>query len=73
MILCDTGPIVALNDPRDSYRERVVRAFADLSRLELSVPTPVIVEAAYFLNRRAGPVIEANFLRQVATEERSSI
>lgn len=67
MILSDTGPMVALNDPGDSYRDAVVRAYARLGREQLAVPAPVIVEAAYFLNRDAGPIIEANFLRQVAT------
>ncbi len=67
MILADTGPVVALNDPGDPYRESVARALKTIRGQELVVPSPVVIEASYFLNRRAGPRFEANLLRQVTT------
>ena len=48
MILVDTGPLVALFDPRDGQHERCVKVLKRI-REPLSTTTPVLTEAFHML------------------------
>lgn len=49
MILVDTGPLVALCDPRDSLHQVVRRHLASLATAEFAVCEPVLVETCFHL------------------------
>ncbi len=49
MILVDTGPLIALCDPRDSLHRRALRQIKVLARSPLVVCEPVLTEACFHL------------------------
>lgn len=54
MILCDTGPLVALIDGDDPYHDRCVAALSTLPGTPLLTTWPCLVEAMYLLWRAGG-------------------
>ena len=63
MILVDTGPLVALCNPRDSLHGRAATEFPSLIRHEFSICEPVLVETCFHLRhpiqrRRLQEIIE---------------
>ncbi len=54
MILCDTGPLVALIDRDDQHHARGVAALATLSGSTLVTTWPCLTEAMYLLGRAGG-------------------
>ena len=54
MILCDTGPLVALIDRNDPYHPRSVAALRTLPAVPLLTTWPCLVEAMYLLWRVGG-------------------
>lgn len=68
MIVCDTGPLVAVLNKNDADHQRCL----DLLETHpgpLLVPSPVLAEVCYFLETRVGPQIEAEFLESIAANE----
>ncbi|WP_216917736.1 type II toxin-antitoxin system VapC family toxin [Nocardia noduli] len=68
MIVCDTGPLVAVLNKNDADHQRCL----DLLETHpgpLLVPSPVLAEVCYFLETRVGPQIEAAFLESIAANE----
>jgi predicted nucleic acid-binding protein len=53
VILLDTGPLVALCDPRDPLNHRALRDLERLARRPLVVCHPVMAEACFLLPGRA--------------------
>ena len=49
MILIDTGPLVALCDPRDALNQTALRDLKALSRSQFAVCEPVLSEACFHL------------------------
>ena len=49
MILLDTGPVVALSDPRDGLNRTALRDLDRLSREPLVLCAPVLTEACFLL------------------------
>ena len=68
MIVCDTGPLVAVALSNDSDHEACVALFTALhaARRELLVPATVVAEVGYLLAREAGARVESLFLRSLA-------
>lgn len=62
VIIVDTGVLVALLSVTDRHHSQCVRWY-DQARDLLLVPTPVLAEAAYLVERDCGPQIEAEFVR----------
>lgn len=62
-LLCDSGPLIATFNGRDTNHERCVRLLAAW-RGRLLVPEPVLGETCNFLrnNVRNGPALEVRFL-----------
>lgn len=54
MILCNTGPLVALLVPKDVNHQRCVTALESRPPEPFLVPWPCLVEAMYFLGKAAG-------------------
>lgn len=67
MILCDTGPLVAILNRNDSQHERCVAALQALPAAPLLTTVPCIVEAMYLL-RRVGGVAAQKRLWQMRRE-----
>ncbi len=65
MIICDTGPLVALADSSDVHHEACTEFF-DASTEAVVVPAPVVVEVCWLIGRRLGPAAEAAFLASLA-------
>ncbi|WP_433661812.1 type II toxin-antitoxin system VapC family toxin [Nocardia sp. CA-128927] len=68
MIVCDTGPLVAVLNRNDADHQRCL----DLLETHpgpVLVPGPVLGEVCYFLETRVGPSAEALFLESIANEE----
>ncbi|WP_433578025.1 type II toxin-antitoxin system VapC family toxin [Nocardia brasiliensis] len=68
MIVCDTGPLVAVLNKNDADHQRCL----DLLETHpgpLLVPSPVLAEVCYFLETRVGPSVEASFLESIARGE----
>lgn len=65
MIVADTGPLVALLDADDRHHERCVDWFKS-TRSPLLVPSPVLTEVCWLLDRSKGSTAEAAFLRAIA-------
>lgn len=67
MIVCDTGPLVALTNTRDAHYFAANALFRDLlmagERILLS--PMVLAETCYWLNEHGGPEVEAAFLDSV--------
>lgn len=68
MILCDTGPLVAVLNATDSDHERC-QQLLEHHPGPLLVPAPVLTEVCYFLESRVGPNAEAQFLQSLALGE----
>lgn len=62
MIVVDTGVLVALLDADDQHHQRCRHWYAQ-AQGPLIVPTPVMVETCYFIERDTSPALEASFLR----------
>jgi len=54
VILCDTGPIVALIDVRDADHARCVASLAGLANETLVTTWPCLTEAMHFARKAAG-------------------
>lgn len=67
MIVCDTGPIVALSNEKDAYYTAANDLFRDLHMTgeRILVPSTVVAEVCYWLNQHGGPELEASFLDAV--------
>jgi predicted nucleic acid-binding protein len=65
VIVVDTGPLVAIADADDQDHERCLAALAQASR-PLLVPTTVLTEVCYLLERELGSHAEARFLRTLS-------
>lgn len=68
MIVCDTGPLVAVLNKVDDSHSRCLDLLERHSG-PLVIPGPVLSEVCYFLETRVGPAAEAAFLRSVAAGE----
>ncbi len=68
MILVDTGPLVAAALSGDVNHVRCTDLFTalHLNNEALLVPSLVVTEVCYLLEREAGPRVEAGFLESVA-------
>lgn len=67
MIICDTGPLLAIANKRDSEHESC-SAVLDQELGPLVIPATIVTEVCYML-ARLGPGAEAQFLRSLAAEE----
>lgn len=67
MIVCDTGPIVALSNHRDECHFAANNLFRDLHMAgeTLLLPPTVLAEVCYWLNEHGGPDLEAASLDSV--------
>jgi uncharacterized protein len=65
-LVLDTGPIVALLDASDPEHERCVAMVSDVGE-DLVIPTPVLVEVAYWLLELYGPAPWQTFVEDVAS------
>ncbi len=66
-VLADTGPLYALVDPSDQHHRR---AREELSRLQAAgrfivVAYPILAEAFTLVERRLGPALALNWLKEV--------
>ncbi|MFZ5852674.1 MAG: type II toxin-antitoxin system VapC family toxin [Actinomycetota bacterium] len=68
MIVCDTGPLVALSNERDDHYFTANNLFRDLHMAgeTLVLPPTVLAETCYWLNAHGGAEVEAAFLDAVA-------
>ena len=68
MILCDTGPLVAVASKRDEHHRDANDLFRDLhmSGETILVPSTVLTETCCWLDNRIGSHAEASFLDAVA-------
>lgn len=68
MIICDTGPFVALSNVKDRHYEAANDLFRTLHMTgeEIALPPTVLAEVCYWLNEHGGPDVEAAFLDAVA-------
>lgn len=62
MILIDTGPLVAVADADDQDHDRCVSALS-AAQGPFLVPSTVLIEVSYLLQRNLGSYAEAAFLR----------
>lgn len=69
MIVCDTGPLVALSSTQDEYYVAANDLFRDLHMTgeTVLVPSTVLAEVCYWL-KHGGPEVEAAFLDAVADD-----
>lgn len=68
MIICDTGPLVAALNRKDTDHARCLDLLEQHDG-PLLVPSPVLAEVSYFLESRVGPEGEATFLAALADGE----
>ena len=68
MIICDTGPLVAVLNAADTHHEPC-RRLLESERGPLIVPAPVLTEVCYLAATRLGAQAEAAFLDSVASGE----
>lgn len=68
MILCDTGPLVALIDQDDSFHTRCVTALSTLPAEPLLTTWPCLVEAMYLLWRAGGSPAQEELWGYLADE-----
>ncbi len=68
MIVCDTGPLVALSNERDEHHFAANNLFRNLHMAgeTLLLPATVLAETCYWLNEHGGPDLEAAFLDAIA-------
>lgn len=64
MIICDTGPLVAVLNADDADHQRCTE-FLEGHPGPLVVPSPVAAEVCYMAESRVGPSAEAASLRLV--------
>jgi len=71
LIIVDTGVLVAANDIDDYYHDACVELLtvARGSGVKLAIPSTVLAEAGYLIEREGGPKIEAAFLRSLRGED----
>lgn len=69
MIVVDTGVIFAAADADDPHHRDCAELLDSLASTPLGVTVPVIVESAWLIESRLGPVAEASFLRSLAAGE----
>ena len=62
--IIDTSAIVGLVDKSCQHHGRI-SDIVNKTDLKLIVPSPVIPEACYMLNKKFGPVIEIRFLEEI--------
>lgn len=69
MILCDTGPLVALSNVRDEHYFTATELFRELHLAgeQILLPPTVLAEVCYWLNKHGGAAVEAAFLDTVAS------
>ncbi|WP_378735791.1 type II toxin-antitoxin system VapC family toxin [Nocardia brasiliensis] len=67
MIVCDTGPLLAIANSRDSEHNACTAALVSEPG-PLIVPATIVTEVCYMLAKH-GPRAEAQFLRALAAEE----
>ncbi|QBS42364.1 type II toxin-antitoxin system VapC family toxin [Nocardia sp. CS682] len=67
MIVCDTGPLLAIANSKDSEHQSCTTALIDEPG-PLIVPATIVTEVCYMLAKH-GPQAEAQFLRALAAEE----
>lgn len=67
MIVCDTGPLVALSNERDEHYFAANEMFRDLHMAgkTVLVPSTVLAETCYWIDKSGGPEVEATFLDAV--------
>ena len=63
MIICDTGPLVAVLNANDADHQRCTE-FLEGYPGSILIPSPVVAEVCY---SRVGPNAEAEFLRSLAS------
>lgn len=68
MIICDTGPLVAVLNKADASHAVCLNLLEEHPG-PLVLPSPVLTEVCYFLETRVGPAAEAQFLRSIVTGE----
>lgn len=68
MIICDTGPLVAVLNKSDAAHTVCLKLLEGHPG-PLVVSSPVLTEVCYFLETRVGPAAEARFLRSIVTGE----
>lgn len=68
MIICDTGPLVALLNAADDHHAACSNLFATYPG-RLIVPGPILTEVCYMAESRLGPETEARFLDSLASGE----
>jgi predicted nucleic acid-binding protein len=68
MIVCDTGPLVAVSNERDEHYFAANSLFRDLHMAgeTILIPSTVVAETCYWLNKHSGPAVEASFLDALA-------
>ena len=67
MIVCDTGPLVALSSEKHEYYFTANNLFRDLFLTNEEIVLPaVLAEVCYWLNEHGGPEVDAAFLDSVA-------
>lgn len=71
MILCDSGPLFAAADRKDSDHHVCVEMLTGLrlANRRLLVPQTVVAEVGYLLETRVGTFAEVAFLRSLADED----
>lgn len=65
--LLDTGPLIALVDRDDSHHQQCVRLLETLEGT-LLLPTTVLIETCWMVNRYLGPRVQANFLARAGED-----
>jgi hypothetical protein len=68
VIICDTGPLVAVLNANDRDHQRCTD-FLEQHLGPLLVPSPIVTEVCYMAETRVGPDAEAAFLRSLASGE----
>lgn len=72
MIIVDAGPLVALTDADDKHH-LATRNWLASETDGLAVPTMVLAEACYLINRECGPRYEAEFVRRLVDAEQIQV
>jgi uncharacterized protein len=62
--IIDTSAIVGLVDRSCKYHDRI-SGIIKKPDIDLIVPSPVIPEACYMLNKKFGPAVEIKFLEEI--------
>ncbi|MEU7899246.1 PIN domain-containing protein [Nonomuraea sp. NPDC049152] len=65
--LLDTGPLIAVVDRDDKHHASCVRLLEELEG-PLLLPSTILIEAGWTINRHMGPAVHAQFLDSVTEE-----